>query len=240
MPISHERARKLIQLSMDEILPAADQPALHAHLQDCLECQSYAHDVQEAITMLSPAMKKRWGSKPTPLSVEALRAKKEKAWTSTVLTMRTAALGVVCAAFIFSAWQFISSGPFPAGSVSSAIPQIPTPSTSSFPPTGTSVVESCEKMIYPVQAGDSLASIDRQLSVSEESIIEINDLKTEIVSPGLELLIPICSFTPTGTFHAATFTTTYTSTAEPASSTPEADIKKALHTWRASLPEHSD
>jgi len=75
-------------------------------------------------------------------------------------------------------------------------------------------------ILYSVGETDSIASIAAQFSLSAETIIELNHLQTEAVSPSLELLIPLCNFTPTSTFHAATFTTTYTPRFIGTASTP--------------------
>jgi LysM repeat protein len=71
-------------------------------------------------------------------------------------------------------------------------------------------LEGCEMALYIAQANDTLPGIADQFSVSIEEIMEINQLKTEILQPFMKLLIPVCSITPAGTAYPATFTTTYT------------------------------
>ena len=62
--------------------------------------------------------------------------------------------------------------------------------------------------LYTVVSGDTLAAIAARFSVSEADIRQANDLQAETVSVSQSLIIPICHFTPTGTAHPATLTTT--------------------------------
>jgi hypothetical protein len=76
-------------------------------------------------------------------------------------------------------------------------------------------------MPYSVRENDTLADIAHQFSVSEEEILAVNSLEAVTLSPSMELLIPVCNWTPTGTVHPVTFTTTYTPVREPFTTTPD-------------------
>jgi LysM repeat protein len=221
MSITHEEAHWLIQLNMENLLNSQESAALSAHLRDCSECEAYASEIKEVTTLLLPMMKRQWSAQPVPLSIASLTGRREKKRTSAFLTIRKAAMALIFVAFFFSAWQFVLSGPALSPQPALQVPPPPTPSRQSAQSTGTKVtLQSCEMIIYPVQKSDTLASLARQFSVSEDTIRELNHLPTNEVRPSMELVIPICNFTPTGTFHPATFTTTYTPLLNASTSTP--------------------
>jgi len=125
--------------------------------------------------------------------------------------MRTAAIGALLVALFFSAWQFVLSGPAASPRLPLLAPPVPTPSRQSAQSTSTIIhFQDCQTVIYPVRKTDTLLSIARQFSVSKDTIMKLNRLQTDVVSPPMELLIPTCHLTPTSTFHPVTFTTTFT------------------------------
>jgi hypothetical protein len=65
-----------------------------------------------------------------------------------------------------------------------------------------------------------MSLVATHFSVSEEEILAINGLKTNVVNTPMQLVIPLCDFTPTGTVRPATFTTTYTPVRHLKTSTP--------------------
>lgn len=221
MSITHEQAQRLIQLNMEHVLNAQETASLSAHLRGCSECDAYAREINEVTQLLPALMKRQWSAQPAPLSLSALAGSKETMGTSAILTMRTAAISLVVIALFFSAWQFLLSGSASSPELPLPVPPVPTPSTQRAQSTSTKITfENCEIIQYRVLESDSLASIAGQFSVSEAEIMEINRLKNEAVDSSMELLIPVCNFTPTGTFHAATFTTTYTPSIIATTSTP--------------------
>ena len=169
--------------------------------------------------ILRPLLKRRWNREPIPLSITLLKERNRKAAISSLLTMRKARLSLVAVALFFGFWQFIGSGPSLLGQIPPLASPAPTPSTTS---TNTMVtLEGCEMALYIAQANDTLPGIADRFSVSIEEIMEINQLKTEVLHPSMKLLIPVCSFTPARTVHPATFTTTYTPIIiKPTTSTP--------------------
>jgi hypothetical protein len=220
MQITHEEARRLIQFNADEVLNMQERITLSTHLKDCIECRAYADEIKEVESILLPVMQRQWNLQPLPLSIDAIRAKRSsRTPTSIILTTRTAAIGVVFLAFIFSVWQFaLSSGPklnpAPIG-----VPPIPTPSTQS---TSTKVTfQACEDRLYTVQEIDTLDSIAYKFSTSKEEIMAANSMKSEAVRATTELVIPICNFTPTGTINPAIVATTYTPSKRATTTTPD-------------------
>jgi hypothetical protein len=221
MSITHEQARQLIQLNMDHMLNPQEAAILSAHLRDCDECQGYANEIQEAENILLPIMKRQWNAQPVPLSVATLTRKSVATRTSILLAIRTAAFSLVFMAIFFSAWQFWISGPSGSSRMPQSIPPVPTPAAlTAQSPVVRLTVEGCALLPYLVQEQDTIAGIAGQFSVSDALLLEINQIEANAVHPGMELLIPLCDFTPTGTSHAATFTTTHTPILYLTTSTP--------------------
>jgi LysM repeat protein len=190
------------------------------HLKDCVDCRDYAEEIKDVENILLPIMKRQWNLQPAPLSMVAIRAQRNsKIQTSIILATRIAATGIVFLALVFSAWQFALSGgqtPTPSQFIV-AIPPVPTPSAQS---TSTKIaLQSCAGILYRVQEKDTLESIAHQFSVPKVEIMMINHT-TETVVPGTELMIPLCSFTPTSTMHPTFFSTKYTPSTHPTTSTP--------------------
>jgi LysM repeat protein len=123
--------------------------------------------------------------------------------------MRTAALTLAFLVMFFSTWQFVNSDTPISSPVPLSIPAVPTPSILTAQSTNTQLtLEGCTWVSYTVQENDTLSGIAEQFAISEESLVEANHLETPAIYPAMELVIPICDLTPTGTFHPATFTTT--------------------------------
>jgi hypothetical protein len=221
MSITHEQARKLIQLKMDQALNIQEAAILSAHLRSCGECQGYANEIKEVEKLLPPILKRQWNAQPAPLPVVSLIEKRVSIKTNNLLTIRKAAISLVVMALFFSAWQFVLSTPTTTIQMPQAIPPVPTPSVlTAQSPNAELTLEGCALLPYIVRKNDTLAGIAGQFSVSDLMIMELNHLGPEAVRPGMELLIPLCDFTPTGTFHAATFTTTHTPILYLTASTP--------------------
>jgi LysM repeat protein len=221
MQLTHEQAHKLIQLNMDTVLTADESAALSSHLRGCMDCQRYTNEMNEVERLLSPVLKSQWNVRPIPLSIPALAGKSTKIHANILLTMRTAAISLVFVALFFSAWQFVISGPSISRQVSLSVAPAPTPSVQTAQFTSiTSTTETCEMLLYTVQGNDTLAQIAERFSVLEDEIMAINELKTNVISTPMQLVIPSCNFTPTGTVHPATFTTTYTPILNPTTATP--------------------
>jgi hypothetical protein len=219
MQITHEKARELIQFDADQALNAEQKAILATHLRHCTECLTYAEEMREVEHLLLPAMRKHWHLQPIPLSIDALVTKRNaKIQASMLLTMRTAAISLALFAFFFSAWQFMVLGQQGSSLLPASVLPIPTPSTQS---TSTQTLfQSCAEISYIVQENDTLESIAAQFSIAKEEIMAMNNMETEIVQPSMELMIPICGFTPTITAHPFTLTTTYAPAISPTTSTP--------------------
>ncbi len=219
MEITHEEARKLIQFNADEILDAHGKNTLSAHLKGCTECRLYAEEIKEVESILLPVMKKHWNIQPAPLSAADLREKRNSGVQAfAVPATRMVAIGVVLLAFIFSAWQFAISHGRENSQVSVSIPPVPTPSTQFTSTKATA--QNCAGMLYTVKENDTLESIAHQFSASKQDIMAANHMKTETVKAMMELTIPICNFTPTGTIRPAILGTNYTPSTNLTTSTP--------------------
>jgi hypothetical protein len=219
MQITHAEAHKLIQLSMDKVLPPQEKDILQIHLNDCLECRTFADEIKALENLLLPVMIKHWALPPAPLSVAAITSKrKQQRQDNIILATRTVMIGIVFATFVFSAWQFTHSGTQTSNPMPVSVLPIPTPSGQS---TSTKIsFQNCEETIYQVQENDTVESIAFQFSVAKDKIMVINNLSTESIKAKMELLIPICTSTPTGTIYPSTLTTTFTPIMDPITSTP--------------------
>jgi len=219
MPITHEEARKLIQFGMDQVLKPQEKNKLQIHLEDCMECRTFSDDIKNVEMLLLPTMLRHWNLQPIPFSIEAISSKrKPQLQASIALATRTAIISIVFSIFVFSAWQFTQSGKPTSNQLPVGVLPVPTPSGQS---TSTKIsFQNCKEMSYQVQENDTLESIAAQFSVSKEKLMAINNLNTETLNPKLEILIPICNSTPTGTVRPSTLTTTFTPLIGPTTSTP--------------------
>jgi LysM repeat protein len=221
MSITHEKAQRLIQLNMEHMLNNHELAALSAHLRNCGACKEYAAEIKEVAELLVPIMKRQWTARPAPHSLAVILERSQRVRSSALLPMRRLAVSLVVMAFFFSAWQVVLSTPGSPALLPLQVPPIPTPSTQSASSThATSTLQNCELILHPVGETDSLASIAQQFSVPVATIMDLNHLQIEVIQPSMELLIPVCNFTPTGTLHASTFTTTNTPQTIATTSTP--------------------
>ena len=221
MQITHAEAHNLIHYNMDKVLKPQEKNILQTHLNDCLECRAFAEEIKEVENILLPLMIRHWALQPAPLRTEVIANKSKRnlqLQASIILATRTAMISIVFAAFVFSAWQFTHSGRQTLTPVPVGVLPIPTPSGQS---TSTKIsFQNCEKLMYQVQENDTLESIAFQFSVAKDKIMAINNLSTESIKAKKELLIPICTSTPTGTIHPSTLTTTFTPLIGQTTSTP--------------------
>ena len=217
MQITHEQARKLIQFDMDQGLKPDEEKLLQTHLDDCIECHSFAEEMQEVDSILLPVMNKHWKLEPQPLPiasiVENINSNRQ---TRMLVTIRMALISIVFVAFVLSAWQFTrsqNSSPIPVN-----VLPIPTPSGQS---TSTKIrPTNCEEMLYQVQENDTLARIALRFSVSKDQMMAINNMNEETVRAKMVLRIPVCKSTPTETRHPSTLTRTFTPLIDQTTSTP--------------------
>ncbi|MGB8981711.1 MAG: LysM peptidoglycan-binding domain-containing protein [Anaerolineales bacterium] len=217
MSITHEEAHRLIQFDTDNSLNAAQKITLSAHLDDCLVCRSYSEDIRELESILLPAMRKHWNLQPLPFSTAVLGTKKvPKVQANLLLATRRVAVVAVLMAFVFAAWQFTLANIQTASHLPLAVPPVPTPSTES---THTKIVN-CTEIFYKVQEGDTLESIASQFSASKTEIMSRNQMQTETIHPGMELTVPLCKLTPTGTLSPTLLTNTHTPVINPITSAP--------------------
>lgn len=219
MQITHEEAHKLIQFSIDQTLRPQEKDTLQTHLNECMECRTFAKEIKEVETLLLPTMLRHWNLRPIPLSIEDITSKrKTQPQPSLILVTRTAIISIVFATFVFSAWQFTVSNGRTSTPIPVSVLPIPTPSGQS---TSTKIsFQNCEEVSYQVQEKDTLESIADHFSVTKDKIMAINHLSTETINTKMKLLIPICNSTPTGTVYPSTMTITFTPLTYPTTSTP--------------------
>ena len=216
MQITHEEAIQLIQYTADKAVPSVKEKLLHEHLQGCTQCNAYARQFKDMENVLQTVMRKQWSQRPAPLSLSALKAKKDSQKNrSALLVTRTALIGMAICTFIFIGWQ-VTLTTNPKNAIFPGMLPVPTPSTQ-FTATNTLALH-CQQILYKVQEHDTLESIANQYATSKEAIMNLNDLNTEIIQRDMELLVPICKSTPTSTIYPPTFT--ITPFLEPITNTP--------------------
>jgi len=217
MQITHEEAHRLIQFDTDSALKPSEKKNLVAHLEACAECQAYAMSMKGIESLLRPLLQRNWNKQPVPFSVAALTGKTNPSRSeSAFLATRIAVIGVICMGFLFSVWQFTISGQATPDLSVASVPPIPTPSTQFIHMTSTS--NNCEARPYVVKEYDTVERIAQRFSISQEDMLRANNLNTETLRPGMEILISTCAPTPTGTVNA--LTTIYTPSSEPITFTP--------------------
>ncbi len=216
MQITHEEARQLIQFNTDHALPSAKRDLLDSHLKHCSECTSYRQEIKAVGETLQVAMQKHWSAQPCPLDVQAIREKSKSIHSfSNIASMRSALVAMLVFLFVFASWQLVARNNKSAMLVTNLAP-IPTPSLLL---TGTSShLNNCQKSQYQVQRGDTLESLAQQFSVSSETLVQLNDLPSKNIRPGMKLVVLVCDPTPTRT--SSTPTSTTTPIMDPISYTP--------------------
>lgn len=217
MTITHHEARQLIQFKADRPLSTHDRSLLDAHLELCQECNIYSSQIKSMEVDLRTALKRQWDAKPLPFHVTDLYKRKGGPSSNTSVPTRKLLVGITTLLFAFTIWQFALTGTT-AGSllVVDASPN-PLPAQS----TGTTTQNgqlTCDQLAYRVQAGDTLANLAERFSTSAEAISNLNSLETQQIKPASEILIPLCTLTPTSTQHLPS--PTLTPSLQTATTTP--------------------
>jgi LysM repeat protein len=217
MSITHDEARRLIQFKADEELKEFDKNLLETHIRSCPECQSYEADLNDLESTLRPLLRRKWNQSPLPYSTTSLVARiSKKSAQNIFVATRIAAMGLICIAFLFNIWQFTRPGGQGSIQPSANIPLIPTPSQQSTQIKMT--YPKCEPIVYVVQQEDTLGSIASRFSVSPQEIKIANQLKSETLTKSMNLSIPVCDTTPSGTPNIVN--TTFTPLIELTTRTP--------------------
>lgn len=194
--ITHTEAHRLINFNADQPLDARTRLILDTHLNDCVECGRYAHQLGEVENVLQN-IKSRWELQPIPLfSTRTHQGKKTSlAFSRSPLATRiTMTILTILIMAVTVTWRYsIPSMTFPTAA-QMAIP-IPTPSTSLTSTKATTL--NCVYLSYPVQSGDTWDSIALQFSIPKETIMRLNGIREEKIEPGKLIKIPACDHTPT-------------------------------------------
>ncbi len=217
--ITHDEARRLINLNVDQVLDANTCSILDTHLNKCAECRGYASELDKVENVLRK-MKHGWDPRRVPLQLDQIISRSKNTGfgfannvTITKMAMMVLTIIIVVA---LGTWQFsIVSAPSPTASYT-VIP-IPTPSTFL---TSTKVTINCDYVPYQVQAGDTLDSIASQFSVTKEMIMDFNGMQEDQIDPSMQIRIPLCNHTPTVTINTPNTTITISPQFEPITPTP--------------------
>jgi LysM domain-containing protein len=205
--ISHAEAIQLIQFRADDILDGDKDRILSEHLKDCVECRSYAEQLNKMEDVLKSVMLKQWNARPAPLSMATLMGNKiGKKSSNTILLTRTAMISVAFLAFLIIGWQFTATNSESTHATQFEMLPVPTPSIQITPTRFLSA--NCRQIPYQVHEHDTLESIAAHFAISKETLMTLNNLTSEVIQPYTELLVPICDTTPTSTLNPPTLTIT--------------------------------
>ena len=222
--ISHQKAQAFLQAAADSILPANSKVQLDAHLTACKDCREHKKNLRNLEDNLQRISHEQWDNYQPNLNLKAItNPSATRIVLGSLLGLTqgmgkaTIVLALVLGYFLIvnlvsdqkfaSQTEIPTTLPTPNALVFSAA-KSPTPSS---PSTLTGLTtQGCENIDYVIQADDTLESIALQFGVSKETIIKHNNLKTDDLSPGKELLIPLCNHTPSHTASTADNTLTIT------------------------------
>lgn len=209
MQINHDEARRLIQFDSDHPLNSDQRGILTSHLQECDGCLAYAVRMEDMENTLQHVMRKQWNLQPLPLPIGFIRSQNVfKRSIDNFFTLRTSLVSITIITFMFFIWEFAITTRNSSEQAPLSILPVPTPSIQLS--TASAVLPKCNAIIYKVKRDDTLASIAQQFSVSVEEIMSYNNMRTEILYESMELGIPQCSTTPTGTARTPTAAQTFT------------------------------
>ncbi len=215
LEITHQKAQALLQAAADSSLSPADQSALDAHLLQCKACSDYAGQLASLEIGLRSVLHARWDQRRPNLNVLAIihPAPAKLLWHNLLNqpnTMgRVSILAVLLLGYILVVTLVRNPIPISKHETPTILPipnepalvvsSPPTPSPATHLTSTGLLPQSCYIVPYTVQATDSLASIAMGHGSTKELIMEYNHLNTDTISPGMELLIPLCKSTPSHT-----------------------------------------
>ena len=219
--LTHQEAQRLLQSAADQKLGGDVKSALDAHLEQCVECRGYEKDLTALESGLRKVLHAQLDSQHPSLDLQAITNPAYSTWTSVfspahalgkVTIVTTLLLGYFIISNLFGGQLPITGNETPT--------MVPTPNdstlvfitspTPSSPSTLIRLMQGCEFINYIVGADDMLENIALQFGVSEKTIAEYNNLKTDDLSPGQALSIPICNHTPSQAAGTRTNTMTIT------------------------------
>lgn len=211
--IPHQEVQKLLQSAAGQTLAPDDKSAIENHLSKCIECSVYAKNLTNLEVNVRRVLHTQWDSQQPDLDLRAITALASSKFSWSTIFNPAHALGKAIIITSLFLGYFIISNIFgnqvstPENNLPTTVPtpfnaaleltNSPTPSPS-VTVTGRATQE-CEHLNYVTQAGDTLESIAAQFGVSEDVIAKRNNLKTYVVSPNMEILIPVCANIPSKT-----------------------------------------
>jgi hypothetical protein len=219
MQITHEEAHRLIQFDADGELKPQQRNLLASHFQECATCQQYADSIVTMESILRPMLQRNWDQEHRPLPLTTLMAKEKSRGSDRLLmATRIAAMAVAFLAFFASAWNLTLSSRRTPTPFLQSVPVIPTPFTSTMTAGTQTGFENCTVTSYTVQENDTLASIADRFAIPAEHIRQMNPIRSETLTSGQLLSIPLCNLTPANP--TASHTTTFTPVLYSSTTTP--------------------
>lgn len=211
--ITHQKAHSLLQAAADQQLGSDEISALDAHLANCQECSDFAERLTNLEADLRTVFHAQWDLQRPNLNLQAIThpSPAKLIWNNFLsqtnalgkVTIVTAlVLGYIVIANLFGIKLPISTEETPTtvptpSELSLALAISPTPSAQ-FTLTG-STTQACEIILYIAQENDTLAYIAQQHGITEETLVEHNNLNSNMVFTGMELTIPQCNGAPSQT-----------------------------------------
>lgn len=69
MGLTHDEARRYVQVAADKRLGVGERKALEAHLAECVECRAYAAEMDALQLTLTRALRARWDRRRAPINL---------------------------------------------------------------------------------------------------------------------------------------------------------------------------
>jgi murein DD-endopeptidase MepM/ murein hydrolase activator NlpD len=186
---SHSQFHKLVQASLDGPLGEAERCLVEAHLVTCPACRQYAAELGALQTGLSRLMKKRWkaGFDPDPRILQNIQSGSRR------LAMRKWVFRIAGGIVVIGIFIFVFSGVLSGlGSRSPLQPAAVMPAQETATSAADNSAEACQSVAYTVQPKDTLSLIATNYAVPVESLKEWNGLANDMLTPGMQLVIPLC------------------------------------------------
>lgn len=224
-PITHQKARSLLQAATDDKLKENEQVELNAHLANCQECSEYAQNIRVLKTGLSCMLHARWDNNIPKLSIAAIKDRSKivaRQNRTTKLIGRVAVIPMLTLLYVLAVNSIGQQNHVPAVSAMSPIsPSAPLYTPSPQNTTTRSNPTECHDVAYVVQENDTLPSIAAKFGVSKETLLKYNHLTSEAIYTSMELILPVCDGTPENSTTTPTITSTFVPLLESTSPIPQ-------------------
>ena len=212
--INHQEARILLQKNADQMLNQEEKEALVMHLKDCKTCLKYANHLSTLEINLRNTFHTKWDfQQPEYLTPQKVISSSPSVPFWNIFTYQSGLMSKATMIAVFLLVYLVVANTLGLRKQTSGIETatiLPTPinPTTSYTTSPTpsaqrtsvdTTTQACDTFIYIVKENDTLARIALQHGKTKEHILEYNELKSNTVFLGQEIIIPACNGTPSFT-----------------------------------------